>query len=288
MSAVAVGLVIASALLHASWNMLAKRSADPLAFIFAFNIVSVVAFAIPAGIVLSQHPIPLDGWPFIAATGTLHVVYMLCLAAAYRHGAFSLTYPIARGTGVLLVPILAMPLLSERPSVGGAIGIGAILVGLVAMALPGRALKPAIVIGNPRKGMLFAFITGLTIAGYSLIDKAGVARVHPMVYVYAIFVLATIGLAPIVLCKRLDAVKHEWNTNRAAVLVGGILPLGTYLIILLAMRLAAVSYIVPLRETSILFSTLLGALVLKEQISRLRIVASVCIAAGVLTIAISG
>jgi drug/metabolite transporter (DMT)-like permease len=288
MSAIAVGLVIISALLHASWNMLAKRSADPLAFIFAFNVVSLVVFAIPAGIVLVQHPIPRDGWPFIFATGTLHVVYMLCLAAAYRHGALSLTYPIARGVGVLLVPILAVPLLNEQPTTAGVTGIAAILVGLVAMALPGRTLKPPAVTGNPRKGMLFALITGLTIAAYSIVDKQGVARVHPMVYVYAIFLLATVGLAPIVLSQRLDAVKNEWNTNRMAVLAGGVLPLGTYLIILLAMRIAAVSYIVPLRETSILFSTLLGALVLKEHVSRLRIIASAFIAAGVLTIAIGG
>jgi drug/metabolite transporter (DMT)-like permease len=186
------------------------------------------------------------------------------------------------------VPILAVPLLNEQPTTAGVTGIAAILVGLVAMALPGRTLKPAAVTGNPRKGMLFALITGLTIAAYSIVDKQGVARVHPMVYVYAIFLLATVGLAPIVLSQRLDAVKNEWNTNRMAVLAGGVLPLGTYLIILLAMRIAAVSYIVPLRETSILFSTLLGALVLKEHVSRLRIIASAFIAAGVLTIAIGG
>lgn len=268
--------------------MLAKRSADPLAFMFAFNLVSLVVFALPAGIVLARHPIPLNGWPFIVATGTLHVVYMLSLAAAYRHGALSLTYPIARGTGVLLVPILAVPLLDERPTMAGIVGIGIVLGGLVAVALPSRAPQLAHPAGSPGKGVLFAFITGLTIAAYSIVDKEGVARVHPMVYVYAIFLLMTIGLAPIVLRGHLDAVKNEWSTNRLAVLVGGILPLGTYLIVLLAMRIAPVSYVVPLRETSILFSTLLGGMVLKEQIGGLRIVASVFIAAGVLTIAFGG
>ena len=73
--------------------------------------------------------------------------------------------------------------------------MSAVAVGLVAMALPGRVLKPASAAANPRKGVLFACITGLTIAAYSIVDKEGVARVHPMVYVYAIFLLATIGLA---------------------------------------------------------------------------------------------
>lgn len=288
MSAVAVGLVIISALMHASWNMLAKRSADPLAFMFAFNLVSLVAFAIPAGIVLMQHPIPLNGWPFIIASGALEGVYTLTLAAAYRHGAFSLVYPIARGTGVLIVPILAVPILSEGLTIAGALGIGAILAGLMAMTVPSGTGIPTGLTGDQRKGMLFAVLTGLTIAGYSLVDKAGVARVHPMVYVYAIFVLSTMGIAPLVLAQRRDVLLHEWHTNRIAVLIGGVLPLGTYLIILLALRIAPVSYIVPLRETSILFSALLGALVLKEHISRLRVVASAFIAAGVLTIAIGG
>lgn len=288
MSAVAIGLVLFSAVLHASWNMLAKRSADPLAFIFAFNVVSVVVYAIPAIVVLTRHPIPADGWPFIATTGTLHIVYMLTLAAAYRHGALSLTYPVARGTGVLLVPILAVPILSENPTIAGAVGIGAILCGLLAMAMPGRAGTPTELTSEQRKGMLFAFITGLAIASYSLVDKNGVGHVHPMVYVYAIFVISTIGMAPIVLAQKRAALLNEWRTNRVAVLIGGVLPLGTYLVILLAMQIAAVSYIVPLRETSIIASTVLGAVVLKERIGRLRIVASAFIASGVLAIALGG
>ena len=288
MSALAVVLVLLSALLHASWNVLAKRSADPLAFIFTFNVVAVVIFAIPAAVVLSRNPIPADGWPFIVATGALHVIYMLALAAAYRHGALSLTYPIARGTGVLLVPVLAVPLLNEQPTTAGVAGIVAILIGLLAMAVPDSAGKVVALAGNRKKGILYAFVTGLAIAAYSLVDKEGVARVHPMVYVYAIFLIATIGMAPIVLSQRLAEVRHEWTNNRPAVLAGGVLPLGTYLIVLLAMQIAAVSYVVPLRETSIVFSTILGGLVLKEHISRLRVIASLTIAGGVLAIAIGG
>jgi drug/metabolite transporter (DMT)-like permease len=288
MSAVAVGLVLFSALLHAAWNMLAKRSADPLAFIFVINVVAVVIFAIPAGLVLNRNPIPADGWPFVIATGVIHIIYMLTLAAAYRHGALSLTYPIARGTGVLLVPVLAVPLLSEQPTAAGVAGIGAILVGLLAMAAPDRVETVVALVGNRKKGILYAFITGLAIAAYSLVDKEGVARVHPMVYVYGIFLIATIGMAPIVLRQRMAEVRHEWRHNRPSVLVGGVLPLGTYLIILLALQIAAVSYVVPLRETSIVFSTILGGLVLKEHISRLRVFASLAIVGGVLAIAIGG
>lgn len=286
MSAVAIGLVLFSALLHASWNMLAKRSADPLAFIFGFNLISSILFAVPAAIMFVLHPVPASGWPFMATTGTLHVVYMFLLAAAYKHGAFSLAYPVARGTGVFLVPILAIPIFGERPTIAGALGILGVLAGLVAMAIPDRLAGE--IAGSNRKGVLFAFLTGLAIAGYSLVDKGGVDRVHPVIYVYVIFLICTIGMAPYVLMRKRQAVVEEWKVNRAALLVGGVLPIATYLIVLLAMQLAAVSYVVPLRETSIVFGTVLGALILKEQVSRRRMIASVAIVAGVLAIAIGG
>lgn len=284
MSAVAIGLVLFSALLHASWNMLAKRSGDPLAFIFGFNLISSIVFAVPAAIMFARHPVPADGWPFMAATGTLHVAYMFLLAAAYKHGAFSLAYPVARGTGVFLVPVLAIPIFGERPSIAGALGILCVLAGLIAMAIPDQAESG----GSNRHGVLFAFLTGLAIAGYSLVDKGGVDRVHPAIYVYAIFLACTIGMAPYVLVKKRDAVVREWMDNRPALLAGGVLPISTYLVVLLAMQLAAVSYVVPLRETSIVFGTILGVVILKERITPRRLIASIAIAAGVLAIAIGG
>jgi drug/metabolite transporter (DMT)-like permease len=286
MSVVAIALVLFSALLHASWNMLAKRSADPLAFIFGFNLISSILFAIPAGIMFVLHPVPAGGWPFMATTGTLHVFYMFLLAAAYRHGAFSLAYPVARGTGVFLVPILAIPIYGERPSIAGALGIFCVLAGLVTMAIPEKRV-PGTAPGS-RKGVLFAFLTGLAIAGYSLVDKGGVDRVHPVIYVYVIFLICTIGMAPYVVSRRREALAREWQENRPALLAGGVLPIATYLIVLLAMQIAAVSYVVPLRETSIVFGTLLGVLILKEQVTVRRTIASVAIAAGVLAIAIAG
>lgn len=283
MQTLAVVLVLFSALLHATWNLLAKRSADPLAFMFAFTIVSLVLFAVPAAAVAVRDPVPASGWPFIAATGVIHVGYFAALASAYRRGALSLTYPVSRGTGVLIVPLLAVAIYDERPSLVGALGIAAILIGLGVIGVASFRSDPA-----GRAGLGYALLTGLTIAAYSLTDKAGVARVNPVIYVYCIFMFTALALAPYVLTQRRAAVLTEWRYNRWAVLVGGVLPPATYIIVLSALRLADVSYVVPLRETSIIFGTLLGALVLGERIGRVRVAASAVIGAGAVAIALAG
>jgi drug/metabolite transporter (DMT)-like permease len=283
MQTLAVVLVLFSALLHATWNLLAKRSADPLAFMFAFTIASIVLFAVPVAIVAVRDPVPASGWPFIALTGVIHVGYFAALASAYRRGALSLTYPVSRGTGVLIVPLLAVAIFDERPSLVGALGIGAILVGLGVIGFASLRTDPA-----GRAGLGYALLTGLTIAAYSLIDKAGVARVNPVIYVYCIFLFTALALAPYVLTQRRRAVLAEWRYNRWAVLAGGVLPPATYVIVLSALRLADVSYVVPLRETSIIFGTLLGALVLGERIGRVRVAASAVIGVGAVAIALAG
>lgn len=141
MTGLATILVLASAILHATWNLLAKRSQDPLAFLFLMNLATMAIYAIPFGVMLRTHPIPAAGWPFIVGTGVAHVAYYLCISQAYRHGALSLAYPISRGTGVALVPLLAIPLLGERIPMAGAIGIGFVAGGMLTMHLPSfRAL----------------------------------------------------------------------------------------------------------------------------------------------------
>lgn len=288
MGTLAVVLVLISAFFHAGWNVLAKRANDPLAFMFAFNLVSIVLFAIPAAVMYARHPIPADGLPYLLATGAVHVVYFSALAAAYANGALSLAYPVSRGTSVLLVPLLAIPLLGERPTAVALAGIASILLGLLTVGVLGAGRRVSTEVASGHRGLLFALLTGISIAAYSLIDKVGVSHIHPFIYVYGIFLLLTLGLAPYVVLKRRDNVVRELRLNRRAVLAGSILPMATYVIVLTAMRLSNVSYVVPLRETSIIFATLLGVLVLGERIGAARIAGSAFIACGVIAIALGG
>lgn len=287
---VAVSLVLISAVMHATWNVLAKRSADPLAFLFAISSLGLVMYAAPVAVVVARDGISSRVVPFLLVSGTLEMVYTVFLAAAYRNGALSLTYPIARGTGVILVPLLAIPLLDERPTVIALAGIATILLGFVTISVLGARNQVAAEIASGRRGIVFAVLTGLTIASYSLIDKAGVKYANPLVYVYGLIGMQTLLLLPYIVARRRHAVAAAWRTSRSAILAGGVLHIGTYLIVLAAMKVSGskVGYIVPLRETSIVFATLLGVLILNERIGRVRIAGSALIAVGVLAIALGG
>lgn len=294
MNTVATLLVIGSAFMHATWNLLAKRSQDTYAFLWTISLVTLPIYAIPFAIMLWYHPIPAIGWAFILATGTIHCCYFTFLSQAYEHGALSVAYPLSRGTGVILVSILALPILGERISPAGGAGIGLIVIGLITLhwsTLVELVRRQAgneqnVMSKQERLGIIFALLTGCTICGYSLVDKAAVSHVFPVVYGYFIFVCLAIGLAPYMLLRRRDRVVREWRANWRAVLVGGVFVLGTYLIILEAMRLAQVNYIVPLREVSVLIGAGYGIWLLGEGFARQRLVGAALILAGVLMIGV--
>ena len=290
MGAVAVGLVLVSAFFHATWNVLAKRSAEPTAFLFAMTVTGLGIYALPAGYFLARDGLAADALPFMLASAGFETAYLVCLGAAYRYGALSLTYPVARGTGVVLVPLLAIPLLDERPTAIALLGVATIVAGFVAINVLGARQRVAEEIEHGRRGLVFALLTGLCIAGYSLVDKAGVQRAHPLVYLYGIFLIQTGVLTPYVLNRYRAAVRDAWRTRWGAVLVGGALNVLTYLIVLAAMKISGsqVGYIVPLRETSIVFATLYGVVLLRERIGRTRVAGCGLIAAGVLAIALGG
>jgi uncharacterized membrane protein len=288
--AVAVGLVLISAVMHATWNVLAKRSADPLAFLFAISAVGLAIYALPVAVVFADVGVSTRVVPFLLVSGALEVVYVVFLAAAYRNGALSLTYPIARGTGVVLVPLLAIPLLDEQPTVIALAGIATILLGFVTISVLGARDRVSEEIAHGRRGMLFALLTGFTIASYSLVDKAGVQHANALVYVYGLIGLQTLFLLPYIVARKRSAVARAWSTNRNAIVAGGVLHIGTYLIVLAAMKVSGsqIGYIVPLRETSIVFATILGVVMLKERIGAIRIAGSLLIGMGVLAIALGG
>ncbi|TVR74338.1 MAG: hypothetical protein EA415_05855 [Sphaerobacteraceae bacterium] len=296
MTALATLMVLGSALMHATWNMLAKRSSHPLAFLWLVNIASLIIFLPVFLWALIQNGLPANAWPFVIATGVLHILYISFLSQAYRYGALSITYPISRGTGVALVPIFAIPLLGEELSIFGLAGIGLVLIGII-----GLHLRDILTIFRPssdgvlmqdrlasNRGALYALITGLTIAAYSLVDKAGVERANSLVYGYTIFISMTLGLTPYVLRYHWNDAVTEFRNNPWLIALGGLFVQGTYLIVLAAMTIAPVSYIVPLREVSVLFGAILGAIFLKEVLTGARILAAVVITLGVIGIAVFG
>lgn len=288
MQALAVSLVLASAAMHATWNFLAKRSGDPLAFFVALNSAALVFWFIPMAVMLARTSVSAAGLMFMGLSAGLHVIYFVALAAGYRHGALSLVYPVARGTGVALVPILAVFIFQEDLTLPAWFGIAAIVGGLGLIGWTGIRKLPVGAVSRDRRGLFYALVTGLSISGYSLIDNAGVSHMHPLIYVYALIFFATLVIAPYVLSRRRVELGRELRENRLAVVVGGVLSLGTYFIVLLAMQVANVGYVVPLRETSIVFGTFFGVVILKERAGRERIFASLLVGCGAVAIAVWG
>ena len=176
MSSTALVLVIGAALMHAGWNALAKRAGDPLAFLWWAGALGTLLY-LPGGLyVLWDRGFRAAALPFVIATVLLHAVYFFSLGRAYRAGDLSIVYPIARGTGVALVPIAALIAFDERLSPIGTLGIVLVIAGI--FSLHWRRRRPASSLLAPGTG--WALATGLAIAGYSLVDKAGVARLHPL------------------------------------------------------------------------------------------------------------
>src|SRR5579884_4345162 len=138
MTIVALALVLASAFAHATWNYLAKSSRDTFAFTWAFTCVSTLVY-LPITIVASwSQPPALNALLFIAVTVGLHLLYFWFLNEGYARADLSIVYPVARGTGIMLIPIGAIAILREHVSLPGAVSIAVIVLGVLTVHTRGR------------------------------------------------------------------------------------------------------------------------------------------------------
>jgi drug/metabolite transporter (DMT)-like permease len=281
-SPVALGLVIGAAVIHAGWNALAKRAADPLAFLWCAGGVGTLLYLPGVMYVLARSGFRLAALPFVIATIVLHSAYFFSLGRAYRSGDLSVVYPIARGLGVVLVPIVAFVIFDERLSPPGTLGVALVVLGI--FALHWRRQRTSTSLFAPGTG--WAITTGVTIAGYSLVDKAGVARLSPLAYIGLMELGAFFVLLPAMLARR-DGLRREWRTNRLAILAAGILSPGGYLLVLFAFQLSKAAYIVAGREVSIVLSALVGSLWMNEGRLGQRLAGAAVVAAGVACVALA-
>ena len=209
MTATALALVIGAAVLHSAWNALTKRALDPLAFLWSSVSLASLLLGPLAFWKLRAEGLPPAALPFVGATILLHALYFFALGRSYRWGEFSLVYPIARGLGVALVPILALPLFDEHLSPVGTTGVALVVLGIIGLHLtPGSWRAGASKAKLVGPGTWWALFTGLTIAAYSLVDKAGVARLHPIPYIALLGLGSLVLLLPAILANP-DAMRRE-------------------------------------------------------------------------------
>jgi len=290
MTSLALLFVLLAALGHTVWNYLAKASRDKIAFLWLLLVAAVGLFGVPFAWWLPRHPIPAEGWPYIFATGLVHAFYFWFLGAAYERGDLSTVYPLARGTAPVLVPFAAGAWLHEWPSALGAVGLGLVVAGIYLVNLPGfsRAAQSQAWRALRHGPVRLAFLTGLMTTLYTLIDRQGVRRVDPFVYIYLLFALSALFQAPWLWRHKRSAVREEWGVHRWRVGLVGLLCLGSYLLILSAMATPSkLSYITAGRESSIFFSALFGVRFLREPHGLAKIVGAAVIVLGVGCLAVA-
>ena len=233
---------------------------------------------LPALVLVAGAPPGTAAVAFMAGSGLIHAAYFACLQRGYRDGDLSLVYPVARGSGPVLATAGAVVLLGERPGAlalaGGAVVVAAIL----------SLAAPAVRAGAPGTG--WALLTGLTIAVYTLWDKHAVDALDasPIVYFWATEIGVALTLSPFVL-SRPEVLRRAWRVDRRPALGVALLSGFAYILVLYALTLAAVSYVAPAREISVLVGTALGVGVLREGDPRRRLVCAAAMVVGIVALA---
>jgi len=292
MPASALALVILAGLIHAIWNIAAKKAGGDARFAAFSSMLGTVIWA-PVALWFGWHVVPDWGaveWAFVAVSGVLHVLYYVILLRGYRRADLTVVYPMARGSGPLLSSLVAILLLDERITALGLLGIAGVVAGVFLIA-GGPALfraahdpaKRAMV----RKGIAYGLATGVFIASYTVVDGYAVKLLlmSPILLDYFSNFVRLGFLAPVVLRDR-PAAAALWRIQwKYALVVALISPIG-YVLVLFAMQVAPLSHVAPAREVSMLFAALIGGHLLGEGDRLLRLAGAACIAFGVMALAL--
>ncbi|MFL9911113.1 EamA family transporter [Paraburkholderia sp. RL17-337-BIB-A] len=268
------GLVLFAALLHATWNAMLHGNNDRF---LSMTLMSIAIAAVSTLVILFT-PWPTHAaWPYIIASGLVHIVYNMSLVRAYRRSDLAQAYPIARGSSPLLVTLGAAFFAHEAISPVHALGIAMISGGIIAIALQGSRVS--------RASVLAALTTGATIALYTVIDGIGVRLSHGEALTYTAWMFLFYWLMPVLFVAK-RGFTALWTPVRTAPmavgssLAGGLVSIAAYGIVIWAMQSGAMGTVSALRETSVVFAVLIGRVVLREAVSGKRWVACVIVAAG--------
>lgn len=284
MSTGALLLVLAGAICHAGWNIVAKKAGGGMAFVWLFGVVSVVAAIPVTAWAWAERPQNFNilMWFAALASALVHVAYSLVLQKAYQESDFSIVYPVARGTGPMLSVLIAIAVLGEKPSPLGALAIAAILLGVFVSAggidiFRGRDMR------RRHLGVLWGMATGGFIATYTVLDGWAIQALGmaPILFYAAGLVFRTLALAPFAL-RRTDLLRRQWQEQKRAIVIVGLLSPAAYTLVLLALQLAPLSYVAPAREVSMLVGTFIGASLLRESVKPSQVAGAAIMLLGVI------
>ncbi len=266
--------VLFAASMHAGWNSVVKVGLDRSSTVLLLALVQAM-IAIPLLPFVAQPAI--EAWPWILASSVLHVGYKVFLMQAYAHADLSQAYPLARGTAPLIVTVWSVLFLGATFTPYSLVAILAISLGILLMATRGAAG------GRMHRTALFwALGTAGFTAGYTLVDGVG-ARIAGTSSGFILWMVIGDAIGMVIHAAlfrsraAFPALLPAWKSGLAA----GAMSLGSYWIAVWAFTQAPIALVAALRESSILFATIIAAVVLREQVVRWRWISACAIACGV-------
>ena len=279
MDALTLLMVLLAAVLHATWNALVK-SGDALVRMAFVHAVAALC-ALPLMVVMAP-PEPAS-WPFLLGSVVVHQAYYGFLVLGYQAGDLSQVYPIARGTGPLLVAVGAFVFAGEALSPRGTVAVLLICGAILSLALAGWSRR------RPGAPVAFALVTGVMIAGYTLLDGLG-GRLAGDVerYIGWLFVLQGVPIVAFTIARRRAVLWPAVRQSLATGVLGGVLAFTAYGVVIWAMSRTQLTYVSALRETSVILAALIGARLLREPLGARRLGAASVVAVGVVLLQVSG
>ena len=266
-------LVLFAAALHAAWNAIVKSSPDKSSDV----VLVAVGAALISVTTLPFIPIPATASrPYLAASVGIHLLYFSLVGLAYRHGDLSYVYPLMRGSAPLITVFAVSLVISEALRPGGYLGVFLLSAGILVLSVDGLRHGKA----HPR-ATGFALANAIVIALYTVVDGLGVRLAgNALSYTQWLFFLNAFPLLTLGLATRraslVAAARTRWKTG----LVGGLCTIGSYGLVLWAMTRAPLALIAALRETAVIFGTVIGAVVLREKFGASRYLAAGLVTAG--------
>ena len=287
MSVQAFALILLAGIIHAGWNIAAKKAGGDARFAFFSSLLLVVVWSPLAwwvGRDVVQHW-GWQAWTLVAASGVLHLAYYVILLRGYRKADLTVVYPLARGSGPLLSSLVAVWFLGEELSKLGAFGVAGVVLGVFLIAGGPRLF---LLRHDPQarmrlhQGLFYGVLTGIFIAAYTVVDGYGVKvlLLSPILIDFFGSCLRVVLLSPVIVRNVAEA-KQLWLLQwRWALFVAVFSPIA-YVLVLFAMQDAPISHVAPAREVSMLFAALIGGHLLREGDRMVRIGGAILIALGV-------
>jgi len=285
-------IVLLSAALHAGWSIAIKSSRDSVTFnLLQSGILCATTIALVPLVDLWEIPAPV--WRITAMTGVAHALYLYWLSRALETADISLVYPIARSTPAFM-PLVAVPLLGESVSALGGLGIVTVVIGIWLVSLGGRIQLRSLL----QPGLAFAYLTLATTIAYGLFDKVAMTHLdaatwtspipRPIFFFLMVTLASSVYYVPLALWRRgTSRIGEIWVTEWRRLFLSASISLASYALILEALRTTPASYVVAVRQSSVLFVLILSVVLLRERPGPARLLGAGITVAGVALIAIT-